>query len=58
MTIDADDVFSMDHNIAGFFVIHLKNVLDHLCLISIEYALFVAFVYHGNDLIFCYLCLK
>ena len=57
--VKGDHILAVGHNILGFCVIELHDVLDHLGFIFLDDALLMGLIYHGNDLLFCHrlLCL-
>ena len=47
IAVDSNDIFSVGHNILGFFVVKLKNIIDHFNFIIFNNALVVGFLNHG-----------
>ena len=48
--IKCDHILAMRHNVLGFSVRKLHDILDHLCFVFLNDTLLMGFIYNGNDL--------
>ena len=50
-----DNIFTVCHNITGFFITKFKDIMYHLRFIFPKDSLLMAFIYHGNNFFLCYI---
>ena len=50
LTVNGHDIRTVGHDILGTLVPEFKNIGYHLRFAGLDYALLMAFIYHGNDL--------
>ena len=58
LRIDSHYLGPVRHDILGLLFIKRYDVRDHLCLVIIDNALFLAFIHYGNDLFLGHIALE
>ena len=53
LLVKGHHILSVSHDIMGFCLIKRYDILDHFRLILLDDALFMSFIYNGNDFLFC-----